>query len=119
MQIQCGRFEQTINVPKSSPEDHDIRLRLRKGTRKFTISFLNDYYKNGKDRNLKLHHLHLHGEEKRSIFTRPKELPASHKKLIFVKPNDRIDGNKATATVINRLASRAFRRPATPGERND
>ena len=112
MKVVCGRSEKLIEVPNENEKDYDVTMRVGRGTRTFEISFTNDFYRDGQDRNLRLHHVRLRGEEKRTSYVSPNELPASHRKLIFVEPNlDRTD-DQATATVLSRLASRAFRRPA-------
>lgn len=117
MEVKCGRIKDVVDVPSSSAEEYQVKLRLGKGKRKIDLSFVNDYYVEGKaDRNLHIHHVHLRGEERRAKFVDPEQLPKSHRKLVFVAPNDQVSVDQATATVLGRLASRAFRRPATNDE---
>ncbi|MDA8743235.1 DUF1592 domain-containing protein [Rubripirellula amarantea] len=118
MKVQVGRKEKIIDVPNKEPKDYEVRMRLAKGTKKFEISFVNDYYKDGQDRNLRVHHLHLRGDEVTSSLVSPKQLHASHRKLIFVTPGSQRSDDQATASVVSRLASRAFRRPANRDEVN-
>ena len=116
IKVVCGRKEQVIDVPATDVTDYRTQWRLKRGKRSFEISFINDYYHKGEDRNLYLHHLHLRGEEKRQRFVSPDRLPKSHTKLIFVTPGQKRTPDQASAIVLGRLASRAFRRPALTGE---
>ncbi len=116
MKVQCGKFEQIVDVPDNTEKDYSVSMRLGKGTRKFDISFINDYYKDGQDRNLHIHHVHLRGEERKALFVSPDMLPASHKRIVFVNPDTNVSVDKASGVVLSRLASRAFRRPATTDE---
>ena len=117
MEIKSGRSRNIIAVPKKAAADYQVRLRLVRGTRRVEISFINDYYVKGKaDRNLHLHHVSLRGVEQRASFTSDDRLPASHQKLIFATPGGDVSPDGASAEIIGRFASRAFRRPATPPE---
>jgi hypothetical protein len=119
MQVKCRRFEHLIPVPQEEATDFKVDFRLGRGKHQFEISFINDYYvPNKADRNLILHHVGLSGRERQVSFGLPEQLPASHKKLVFVTPNQERSADQATAAVVGRLASRAFRRPATNDEVN-
>lgn len=114
MEVKCGSNRQVIDVPTNDANAYQAKFRLGKGTRKFDISFLNDFYVPGKaDRNLHIHHVNVRGEERITRYVSPDQLPNSHKKIIFVTPNAQVSDEQATATVLNRIASRAYRRPAT------
>ncbi len=113
MEVVSSKFKQVVDVPSKNAKDYPIPMRLSRGKRTIELSFINDYYVEGKiDRNLHLHHVNLKGEEKRLQFTAPEKLPASHRKILFVEPSKKVSVEQATQTVISRLASRAFRRPA-------
>ncbi len=117
MAVECGRNRQLINVPTSDDQEYQAQFRLGRGARRFDISFLNDYYEANKaDRNLHLVHVNLKGEENRSTLILQHDLPRTHRKLIFVTPNDNVTPDQASAAVLGRLASRAFRRPAKDDE---
>ncbi|MEM6689741.1 MAG: DUF1592 domain-containing protein [Planctomycetota bacterium] len=116
MQVECGRRNQTFDVSNDQPAEFSFDLRVGQGNRKFDISFLNDYYKNGQDRNLHIHHIELRGTETASRSIPDSKLPPSHRAIIFSKPSGDRDADQATSAVINRMASRAFRRPATEHE---
>lgn len=118
MEIRSGRFKQVVDVKNKSPEEFKVPLRLARGKREIEIAFINDYVDKATkdDRNLSIHYVHLKGEEKKLLFTSTTELPASHRTLLFVTPSGDVTPEIASAKVIQRLASRAFRRPATASE---
>lgn len=117
MKVDSGRIHKIILVPRETVEDFQLQLRLVRGTRRIEISFINDYYVPKKaDRNLHVHHVSLRGIEKRAIVAGDMKLPASHHKLIFLKPENGLSPDQASAEVLGRFASRAFRRPATSHE---
>jgi hypothetical protein len=117
MEVKCGKTRHVIDVPKEEAEEYQANFHLGRGKRKIEISFINDFYvPNKADRNLHIHHVKLVGQERRTQFTPPDRLPESHKKLIFVTPGEETSADRATSAVVGRLASRAFRRPATNDE---
>ncbi|TWU00934.1 hypothetical protein Pla52n_43040 [Stieleria varia] len=119
MEIATGGTKKIIDVPNDDEKDFTIELRMGRGTRQIDITFLNDYYvANQVDRNLRLHHIKLVGQEARSTVVSDTKLPASHKKIIFVRPGPGVDEDRATSAIMLRFASRAFRRPATEDEVN-
>ena len=117
MELVAGRKRQVIDVPNDEPVDFKNTFRLGKGTRSFEISFINDYYVKDKiDRNLHIHHVHVRAQQRRARTVSSDRLPESHKKLIFVTPDVNVSDQKATRAVLGRLASRAYRRPASDEE---
>ena len=117
MEIAYGGQKKVVNVPSEDAVEYEVNFRLGRGTRKIDISFINDYYKaNEADRNLRLHHVKLVGKQQRSTVISTEKLPQSHKRIIFAKPNGAMSADQATAAVMSRFASRAFRRPASPDE---
>ncbi len=117
MSVECGRTRHVIEVPTEEGQEYKSQFRLGRGPRKFDISFINDYYEAGKaDRNLHVLHVNLRGEENRSTLFVQDDLPLSHRKLVFVTPNENVTPDQASAAVLGRLASRAYRRPATEDE---
>ncbi len=83
------------------------------------MAFTNDYYdqQNKADRNLSVYYIHVKGQEQKLFTTTTEEeLPPSHDLLLFVKPSSSVTADQASARVLQRLASRAFRRPATKQE---
>lgn len=118
MQVKAGRRQTVVDVPSDSPQEYTVELRLPRGAQKIELSFVNDYYVADKaDRNLHIHHVHLIGQSRRRPI-RHDELPDSHHELVFVLPGDGVSVEQATKQVLERFASRAFRRPARSGEIN-
>lgn len=107
-----------IDVPEEQGQDYQLPLRLPPGTRELSFSFINDFYdpKNKIDRNLDLYHIHIEGTERRRHAVAQQEIPASHKAILFMEPGPDVTADEATAQVLGRLASRAFRRPANNAE---
>lgn len=113
MNVRSGAFKKLVNIPNEKEKAYEFKLRLGKGRRKIEFSFTNDFYDPGKaDRNLHIHHVHLRGEQRKVVSIDPDDLPASHTKLIFAVPNQQLNADQASAKVLGRLGSRAFRRPA-------
>ncbi len=118
MTIQTDRFKKTVDVPNTNPEEKKFKIRLGKGKRKIEFSFINDFYvpKKG-DRNLNIHYINLSGSQRRSaIAFSDSRLPVSHKVLIFKTPSANVTPAQASAEVLGRFASRAFRRPVLNAE---
>ena len=117
MLVTTGRKKEQIDVPEDDPTEKRLDFPLGAGRRTIEIGFINDYYEAGRiDRNLRLHHVHVKGVEKRNLYAARPKLPASHKQLIFTQPSASLTADAATAKVMGRFASRAFRRPAKRDE---
>ncbi len=118
MEVVSGKFKQMVNVPDKTETQYNVPLKLSAGKREISFTFTNDFYDaaSKKDRNLYIHHLNLTGEERRPRFVLPLKLPESHEKLIFARPTASVSEEQASGIVLQRLASRAFRRPATQDE---
>ncbi|MGI9474838.1 MAG: DUF1592 domain-containing protein [Rubripirellula sp.] len=117
MELVSGRTKKVIDVPTTEFADYEATFRLVRGKRKISIAFINDFYVQGKaDRNLHIEHVNLRGTERRSTIGQLDDLPASHRKLIFSTPNEKVSPDQASSAVLGRLASRAFRRPASSEE---
>ncbi len=114
VEVKYGKEKKIIKVPNEGEKDYSVTFRMGRGKRKIDISFINDYYVPNKvDRNFHLYHVNLRGEERKFQLVSEKDLPASHRKLIFVEPSKTVPESTAAAKVLGRFASRAFRRPAT------
>jgi hypothetical protein len=116
-----GSQQRKLQVPneRSSPEEHEIRIRLPAGNHTVRITFHNDFYdakvKKRKDRNLHIGGITIVGP----IGVLPTELPESHTRF-FTRPipidADIHDQTDVFIKLIRPLASRAFRRRATENE---
>lgn len=109
------------NLP-DKPQDYPFPLRLRPGSREIAVRFTNDFYveKQGdtpaQDRNLRIQSVSLIGTQASTVKLDPEKLPASHKAIVFTEPKTDADAPRATKAVLERLASRAFRRPVDPAD---
>lgn len=114
-----GQDVQTFEVQATEKEPglFETRLEIAEGRRRLGAAFLNDFYdpKNPdpdrRDRNLLVEYLELEGP----LGLPEYELPESHRRIIFVEPKT---GNEAECArqILERFASRAFRRPAAASE---
>lgn len=114
-----GKEVETFDVTAKENEarEYVTRVRLTAGKRTIGASFLNDFYNPNdpdpanRDRNLHLSAISVRGPVDRAV-----NLPPLHKQIIFVQPGGRTTRKEAAAQVLRRLATRAFRRPATDDE---
>ena len=118
MEIRSGKFRKVIDVPTATPAEYKVQLALGKGKREIEISFINDFYDepNKQDRNLFVFHVNLKGQERKLTYASTAELPESHRELLFVTPNVKVTAEDASTQVLQRLSSRAFRRPSSEAE---
>ncbi|MEM6365973.1 MAG: DUF1587 domain-containing protein, partial [Planctomycetota bacterium] len=108
LQIQSSGQTHLIEVPETDPAEKTISFRLGKGKRTIDIAFVNDAYVPGRiDRNLHLHHVSIRGVERQSKFASRPQLPASHRKIIFQRPDGSRSAIQATKAVMGRFSSRA------------
>lgn len=100
-----------------NPQVYEVKAHLNPGTRQFSVAFVNDFYDpkaadpKRRDRNLIVDYLEIKGTEA----TANTPLPLSHQKIIFQTPTKETRDACARA-ILERFASRAYRRPVTPGE---
>jgi len=103
-----------VKATESKPEVYTYEGRASAGDHEIAVSFLNDYYRpreaNG-DRNMIVNSIAVRGP-----LGSEKPLPDSHQRVLFVQPSKQVTVQQATSQVVERLASRAFRRPATKSE---
>ena len=114
--------ELPVRNAREKPEEISLPLRLRPGKRKITLRFTNDFYvaKSGstpqQDRNLHIHYVSLNGTQASKEKLDPSKLSASHKAIFYVQAKTEAEVPKVTRAIIERLASRAYRRIVTPDE---
>jgi hypothetical protein len=105
----------------STPQVFECQLKLEPGKHTFTASFLNDFYdpenkdETKRDRNLVIHSIELVGPL--DVPLPDDKLPETHKRVMFERPKSNNRRDVATR-IMERFASRAFRRPAKPDEVN-
>lgn len=99
---------------EGTPQTFRARVRLEPGDRLLAAHFTNDYYRAGEaDRNLAIESVSLAGPLPGTLVR-----PPTRAGLLFDEPADgSVEAGRASATrVLERFASRAFRRPVTPAE---
>jgi hypothetical protein len=104
----------------NSPKEYNVPLRIAKaGKRSISIAFTNDKMveKDGKkeDRNLWVYDVRIVGQ-KPSDPLPAAQLPKSHREIVKASPGNGVTVQQAAAEVLKPLASKAFRRLATPSE---
>ena len=107
-----------ITSKEGTEQEFKARTRLARGSRRIGVAFLNDFYNpddpkpENRDRNLYISMVHLRGP----LAAKDVQLPPMHKQIVFAEPGGRTTRKEASEQVIRRLATRAFRRPATDDE---
>ena len=113
---ELKRFD--VKVGSGKFEDFQFRQNLRGGPRRLSVAFLNDYYQPSasdpkqRDRNLIVESIEVEGP----LYTTGDPLPESHRRIIFTTPKSTSDLSRASHAILERFASRAFRRPAKESE---
>ncbi len=115
--------EVTVETPNANnPVSFTVPLRLRTGKRIFEIAFVNDHYipaKDGQpaqDTNLYIYDLRITGQKPAERIP-DAALPEIHRELIRDSvPSASRSVTEAAKDVLRRVASRAYRRPATDDE---
>lgn len=119
MRVVVADDRREIDVPamRDEPADYEFKLRLPRGEQRVSVEFINDYYAPNnpdperRDRNLAVKRVDVVGPiGGEGIY------PDSHKRIMFVTPSDQLSEAEAAKQILQRLASRAFRRPASDVE---
>ena len=107
-----------VTAPSGQFQDFQLRQSLRGGSRRLSVAFLNDYYNPAhpdakqRDRNLVVESIEVEGP----LYTAGDPLPESHRRIVFTTPKTKEDVSRAARAVLERFASRAFRRPVSESE---
>jgi mono/diheme cytochrome c family protein len=113
---ELKRFD--VTAPAGKFQDFQFRQNLRGGPRRVSIAFLNDYYEPSapdpkqRDRNLIVESIEVEGP----LYSTGDPLPEMHRRIIFTTPKNAGDTSRASRAVLERFASRAYRRPVSEGE---
>ncbi|MEZ6047734.1 MAG: DUF1592 domain-containing protein [Planctomycetaceae bacterium] len=103
---------------KGKRAPHTIKVPITEGEHKFAISFVNDFQEkdeNGKvtgDRNVRLFSFSALGSGPMDA----DKLPPYHREIIFCRPDEAHTAEECARLILDRFASRAYRRPATAEE---
>jgi hypothetical protein len=106
-----------VETTEDRPKYFEVRHRVQPGEHRFSVYFTNDYYKpddpdtKNRDRDLIIESIHIRGPI--NIKQAP---PDSHGKLIFVTPSKELPKREAARKIVERFATRAYRRPVKPAE---
>lgn len=106
-----------VRAEEKNPATYSHRLKLKESEPTLEILFLNDQYLSDpdprrRDRNLAVMYAELVGP----LDERGREYPESHGRIFFVRPGGELSEDEAARKILFRLATRAFRRPATAEE---
>ena len=113
---ELKRFD--ISARSGNFQDFQFQPNLRGGLRRLSVAFLNDFYNpdakdaNQRDRNLIVESIEIEGP----LRTAGDPLPDSHRRIVFTTPKNGSDVPRAARVILERFASRAFRRPANLDE---
>jgi Protein of unknown function (DUF1592)/Protein of unknown function (DUF1588)/Protein of unknown function (DUF1587)/Protein of unknown function (DUF1585)/Protein of unknown function (DUF1595)/Ca-dependent carbohydrate-binding module xylan-binding/Planctomycete cytochrome C len=106
-----------VKAEEDAPAVFEARVRLKMPVNRFAAAFTNDAWfpevpdPRKRDRNLAIDWIEVIGP----MYSLPNDLPESHKKIIFKKPTP-TNRREVAREVLQKLATRAFRRPVTSAE---
>jgi hypothetical protein len=109
-------FTFDVAARERNPRDYELPMPLKAGKHRFAMEFTNDFYdekapKGKQDRNLIVNYLELVGPP-----GLPKELPTSHRRILFCQPSATLTQDAAARKILTAFASKAYRRPAATQE---
>ncbi|MCA1595507.1 MAG: DUF1592 domain-containing protein, partial [Chloroflexi bacterium] len=113
-----GKDLKTVDVPEveAKPGNFSADVTVTKGKHTFAAAFINDYYNekdpnpNNRDRNLVVNGMSIAGP-----LGLQAHLPESHLRILFPRP-PKMRRDVYIRQVLERFATRAYRRPATDAE---
>ncbi len=111
-----GTFD--VVVEEDRPQDYEARASVPAGRHRISVAFVNDYYDpdnadpKRRDRNLVVDSVEVRGP----VGGGDAPLPESHRRIIFRTPSSPEDQYECGRAIIERFASRAYRRPVTTAE---
>ncbi|WP_435008134.1 DUF1592 domain-containing protein [Tundrisphaera lichenicola] len=106
-----------VKAEENAPAIFEAKVKVKGKANRFEVAFTNDAWfpdfpdPSHRDRNLAVESLEVVGP----LYSLPNDLPDSHRKIIFRRPNHRNE-NEVAREIMAKFATRAFRRPATPNE---
>lgn len=99
-----------------NPQPYEVVVRAPAGSQQVSATFTNDYYDpndpdpNNRDRNLIIVRLEV------LPLTLPNDLPPAHKAIFITSPEAEGGPTAAARKILQKFASRAYRRPVRPEE---
>ena len=106
-----------VKAEEDAPAIFEAKVKINKQAKRFSAAFTNDAWfpdepnTNRRDRNLAVDYLEVVGP----VYSLPNDLPESHRKIIFHQPTH-LNRREVAREVLQRFATRAFRRPVTSTE---
>ncbi len=105
-----------VAVRERNARTYELPMHLKAGKHRFAMEFTNDFYdekapKGKQDRNLIVNYLELVGPP-----GLPKELPASHRRIMIAAPSATVTKDQAARKILTAFTARAYRRPVAPDE---
>jgi hypothetical protein len=107
-----------VKAPMDQMDLYEAKVRVPQGAHRVSAAFINDYYNpeardpSQRDRNMAIRALEVVGP----VDLRAEELPASHRRIMIAVPGNGKTAQQAAREILDRFASRAFRRPVTDSE---
>jgi mono/diheme cytochrome c family protein len=102
-----------VDVPEGKAKTFETRTHVGAGRHDVELAFTNAF----EDKDKKKRALHVELLEIEGPFNpEPKPLPESHKKIMVAKPGDGLEKEAAARKILERFATRAYRRPAQKAE---
>jgi mono/diheme cytochrome c family protein len=106
-----------VKAEQDDPAVFESKVKIKMPVSRFAAAFTNDAWypdvpdPRKRDRNLAIEWIEVVGP----MYSLPNDLPESHKKIIFHRPT-LTTRREVAREVLQKLATRAFRRPVTPSE---
>jgi mono/diheme cytochrome c family protein len=104
-----------VAATEQAPGVFEARAILKSGRRNFVVTHPGDE-SSGSSADSQGRSLVVDWIEARGPYPDPAALPESHRRILFRRPTDQADQAEVARAILERFASRAFRRPATPDE---
>jgi hypothetical protein len=97
---------------------YGLRARLTRGNHRLSAAFLNDFYDPAKklDRNLLIASIEVEGPYREDGKALAQASAAARERILFCRPSKGDSPRDCARRILERLATRAFRRPIEPGE---
>ena len=109
-------FTFDVAVGERKPRTYELPMHLKAGKHRFAMEYTNDFYdekapKGKQDRNLVVNYLEMVGPP-----GMPKDLPVSHRRIVFCTPSAALTKDEAARRILTAFATKAYRRPITTPE---
>lgn len=106
-----------VEATQERPKFFEVRHRVAPGEHRFSVYFINDYYQpddpdpENRDRDLVIESIHVRGPLNVKLAR-----PESHRQILVEMPDRNLSKADAARKILERFATRAYRRPVQPAE---